>query len=1251
MRLTADEVTALASAFCDEEAARQLLDRAGIARGRQPGWGSRSALVFWLEVARLVENGVAIDCRRSLLEAASAWFPGNPVFGDRVPASETTRAVRLRPSVGSLPGLPARFVDRDGDVAAVRNLLTKALGQVVGIVGMGGAGKSTLARAVVHDPAVREAFPDGVVWVEVNPHPDLTAVVSRVLRAFGDRAPVLDVDDGSERLRHLLDGAACLVVLDDVWQVDVLRALPVTDGSRLLVTTRSRDALFTDSDVHALGLVRASLARRLLASYAGRTVAELPVEAEMVAHRCGGLVLALAVAGGMVAEGRPWSKVAELLGRADRTRLSGRFADYPHPNLLAALDVSVSTLDTESINRFRELAVFGSGEPVPSTVAVLLWQTTAGLDDLAADEVLRMLGRRSLVQLDPDDDTFMVHDLLLDYARSGLTDGRLAKIHMMLCHAFLDRWGGLDEALPVLRTVAGLTSTDFYGVRRLVAHLIDADRADVLDTLLRMEWPTGSEKADNVWFTVHENLGTTAACLADLRAALVHAQRGDCDSPGGDAISRMIHYALVLGSVASMAGNVPSALLVRAVEEQLWEPRRALAYAHTIPAATARAEALVALAPHLNADERGEVLAQAMVAMTAAAASEAFHLAPVVARLVRRLPADSIPAAVAAVKAIVAPLHRSEALIAFAPRLPRDGRQPIIEEALTAAAEAGGLRARALARVAPHLPAERQGRVLAQALASATAVDDPRFRAEALAELAPHLTPDLVLEAVAVVDRLEDDLSRALAWAGLAPHLPDGTPGPTLAEALNAWAVFDAPPFHARALAWLAPYLPPDLLACALKTAIGFDQPYAASHSLAGLVPYLPLDRLGDALDAVVAIDHQLQRAQALADVAPYLPPEMLPVAMDAAAALEDPFERTLALQGISPYLPADLLPAALAAAVRIGSPSSRADELTALAPYLPPERRDAVRAEARSHALAIQDPRKRAYRLAALAPSLPGHILSDALSLALSEWPLFRERALASLAAHLPDHLIRRGFTHTMALDDAHERDIQLSHLATCLPADLIPKAVARATAIRNRARRLRVLADLGQPPADQALRQALAEAAADDVYLRSQMLADLAPLLPTDMLGDALDVATAPADNESWRAYGLVQLIPHLPNELLAMALDAALAIDDEPGRVATLEALVPHLPTDRLVDVLAARIKDPGSRARILVAMSARDEGVGGQTSTAIRHEALRAAARTGRSSVVTCVLVLLGHTADAALAMQMEDSLKATARCWP
>ena len=41
----------------------------------------------------------------------------------------------------------------------------------VGIQGMGGIGKTVLAMALVHDPEVRRAFPEGIFWLAVGQKP------------------------------------------------------------------------------------------------------------------------------------------------------------------------------------------------------------------------------------------------------------------------------------------------------------------------------------------------------------------------------------------------------------------------------------------------------------------------------------------------------------------------------------------------------------------------------------------------------------------------------------------------------------------------------------------------------------------------------------------------------------------------------------------------------------------------------------------------------------------------------------------------------------------------------------------------------------------------------------------------------------------------------------------------------------------------------------------------------------------------
>ena len=62
-------------------------------------------------------------------------------------------------SIGYVPALPSRFIDRAKVFGTVRDdILAHA---TVGLVGMGGAGKTILATAVARDPAVQAAFPAG----------------------------------------------------------------------------------------------------------------------------------------------------------------------------------------------------------------------------------------------------------------------------------------------------------------------------------------------------------------------------------------------------------------------------------------------------------------------------------------------------------------------------------------------------------------------------------------------------------------------------------------------------------------------------------------------------------------------------------------------------------------------------------------------------------------------------------------------------------------------------------------------------------------------------------------------------------------------------------------------------------------------------------------------------------------------------------------------------------------------------------
>ncbi|XP_057767626.1 putative late blight resistance protein homolog R1B-12 [Salvia miltiorrhiza] len=116
------------------------------------------------------------------------------------------------------------------------------------LVGTAGVGKTALAEAVFEDPEITSHF-DHRAWVTVGRKSQLDQVLQGILaQMFG----ITQVDDElGPYLKKRLQGKRCLIVLDDVWERQILDSLliflpNILDGSiHLLVTTRDRNITFS----------------------------------------------------------------------------------------------------------------------------------------------------------------------------------------------------------------------------------------------------------------------------------------------------------------------------------------------------------------------------------------------------------------------------------------------------------------------------------------------------------------------------------------------------------------------------------------------------------------------------------------------------------------------------------------------------------------------------------------------------------------------------------------------------------------------------------------------------------------------------------------------------------------------------------------------------------------------------------------------------------------------------------------------
>jgi hypothetical protein len=81
-----------------------------------------------------------------------------------------------RPRLFQARDLPKGYIPRPKAFDEIKHLLLNQQGQpttaiTTALRGAGGFGKTTLALALCHDPDVQEAFPDGILWVELGEQP------------------------------------------------------------------------------------------------------------------------------------------------------------------------------------------------------------------------------------------------------------------------------------------------------------------------------------------------------------------------------------------------------------------------------------------------------------------------------------------------------------------------------------------------------------------------------------------------------------------------------------------------------------------------------------------------------------------------------------------------------------------------------------------------------------------------------------------------------------------------------------------------------------------------------------------------------------------------------------------------------------------------------------------------------------------------------------------------------------------------
>ncbi|MFF5083550.1 NB-ARC domain-containing protein [Actinoplanes sp. NPDC000266] len=308
-----------------------------------------------------------------------------PVQGDFVQVAGDYTVQHFGPAVADradmAPALPSGTVRRDELSRAVIDLLQRSGPARVALVGSGGLGKTTTAAAMCREEAVISRYPAGVVWIQVGQGRSgaaLARVISQATyRLTGRQAAIIDPDQAVQQLARSL-AADSLVVVDDVWTVDQLTPFRFLGDHGCLATTRNQTSLPSAFSPVPVGEMSDAEARALLTARAGLLTDD---DVTALFEATGRWPLLLALVSGMLARYlTPGQGVVRYLAAIRQHTLSARNAAG------AVLDTSLSFLEAERgrqvLDRYLELAIFSSRDPVPVDVVAGLWQvpTTEAVD-------------------------------------------------------------------------------------------------------------------------------------------------------------------------------------------------------------------------------------------------------------------------------------------------------------------------------------------------------------------------------------------------------------------------------------------------------------------------------------------------------------------------------------------------------------------------------------------------------------------------------------------------------------------------------------------------------------------------------------------------------------------------------------------------------------------------------------------------------------------------------------------------------
>ncbi|KAF7105711.1 hypothetical protein CFC21_106490 [Triticum aestivum] len=257
--------------------------------------------------------------------------------------------------------------------------------QVLPIIGMGGLGKTTLAKMVYNDQGVQQHF-QLKMWHCVSNNFDVMALLKSIIElAVSGRCDMPDTIELLQRkLEQVIDQRRFILVLDDVWNEDerkwedVLKPLLCSvggPGSVIVVTTRSQKvaSIMQTLGPHKLACLSEQdswelFAQKAYSNSVEQEQSELVSIGRRIVNKCRGLPLALKTMGGFLSsyqQVQEWKAIEESNIRDNNVR--GK------DEIMSILKLSYTHLSSEMKQCFAFCAVFPKDYEMDKDKLIQLW--------------------------------------------------------------------------------------------------------------------------------------------------------------------------------------------------------------------------------------------------------------------------------------------------------------------------------------------------------------------------------------------------------------------------------------------------------------------------------------------------------------------------------------------------------------------------------------------------------------------------------------------------------------------------------------------------------------------------------------------------------------------------------------------------------------------------------------------------------------------------------------------------------------